>query len=104
MKPCLITTKLRKAKVLDARFPFSIGNFCSIFHFNINQTFSALKLIEQEGHIKIEDEPNCKSKAVMSVTKEELYHINTTDQEDAVLNALRTYSGLFCDGYTLTRW
>ena len=90
--------QIAEGEGIGRSFPFSIGNFCSIFHFNINQTFSALKLIEQEGHIKIEDEPNCKSKAVMSVTKEELYHINTTDQEDAVLNALlRTYSGLFCD-------
>lgn len=79
-------------------YPFEIGKFCTIFKFNINQTHSALKLIQQAGYIEINDEPENSSRVIFSVTRDELYDMNTTEKEDMVMHALmRNYSGLFCD-------
>lgn len=77
---------------------FEIGKFCTIYKYNINQTHSALQLIQQAGYITLDEDPEARSRVIFSVTRDELYDIKTTEQEDMVMHALmRNYSGLFSD-------
>lgn len=83
---------------LGSTYPFSIGAFCKIFHFNITQTESALNLMQQAGYIEVHEEAENHSRIIFAVNRDELYLTKTTDVEDNVMSTLmRNYTGLFCD-------
>ena len=85
-------------ETMEKPSPFDIGKFCSIYKYSITQTASALKLLQQDGYIELDDEPENSSRVIFSIERDELYDINTTEEEDIVLKALmRNYSGLFSD-------
>ena len=79
-------------------FKFSVGEFCSIYHFSIIQTESALKILQQEGHLEYNEEPEARSRIVFTMYRDDLYHLETNKDEDTVLFALmRNYEGIFSD-------
>ena len=83
---------------LGLTYPFSIVNFCKIFHFNITQTESALELIQQAGYIELHEDTGNQSRFVFCVTRDDLYLYKTTDIEDNIMcTIMRCYSGVFCD-------
>lgn len=83
---------------LGLTYPFSIVNFCKIFHFNITQTESALELIQQAGYIELHEDTDNQSRFVFCVTRDDLYLYKTTDIEDNIMcTIMRCYSGVFCD-------
>lgn len=83
---------------LGVTYPFSVVNFCKIFHFNITQTESAIDLIQQAGYIELHEDTDSQSRFVFTVTRDDLYLNKTTDIEDNVMcTIMRCYSGVFCD-------
>lgn len=83
---------------LGITYPFSIVNFCKIFHFNITQTESAIDLIQQAGYLELHEDTDSQSRFVFTVTRDDLYINETTAVEDNVMcTIMRCYSGVFCD-------
>ena len=79
---------------------FSLSDFCSVFKLPVNQTYSALKLLQQAGYIELTDEMNHASRVMFLVTKEELYEqpIEHDPKLDEILQLLlRSYTGLFAE-------
>ena len=81
------------------QYEFNFELFCRTFKFPILPTHSALKLLTQAGYIEYIEEMDHQSRVMILATKEELYHIHTSNEDvDKVLQALlRTYTGLFSD-------
>ncbi len=83
---------------LGITYPFSIVNFCKVFHFNITQTESAIELMQQAGYLELHEDTDSQSRFVFTVTRDDLYLNKTTDIEDNVMSTImRCYSGIFCD-------
>lgn len=83
---------------LDAVFPFDLTDFCSRFKLSILQTHSSLKILQQAGYIEFTDEQESSSRVMFIVTKEDLYHMRQTEeQEKLMFILLRSYTGLFTD-------
>ncbi|MBQ0029098.1 MAG: RecQ family ATP-dependent DNA helicase [Bacteroidales bacterium] len=79
-------------------YVFRIGEFCQRYSTSILQTDSAIKLLQQAGYLEYNEDPESASKIVFSVNRDELYHIETTPQEDEVMRAImRKYTGIFSD-------
>ncbi len=80
-------------------YAFNLQEFCANFHLPINATFSALKILELSGYIELTEEIDNPSKLKILLQKEELYLLDTLDeQSDAILQCLlRSYTGLFSD-------
>lgn len=78
---------------------FNFELFCKTFKFPLLATHNALKLLTQSGYIEYVEEMDHLSRVMIQATKEELYHIHTSNADtDTVLQALlRTYTGLFSD-------
>ncbi|GHT39062.1 ATP-dependent DNA helicase RecQ [Bacteroidia bacterium] len=78
---------------------FVIEQFCSVFHYNITHVHSALKLLDLSGYIEYVEETDKQSKLLVTVNKEDLYHIGgLTPALDNLLQVLlRSYTGLFAD-------
>lgn len=77
---------------------FIIEQFCSVFHYNITHVHSALKLLDLSGYIEYIEETDKQSKLLVTVNKEELYHIGINSALDHLLQVLlRSYTGLFAD-------
>lgn len=83
---------------LDAVFPFDLTDFCSRFKLSILQTHSSLKILQQAGYIEFTDEQESSSRVMFIVTKDDLYHMRQTEeQEKLMFILLRSYTGLFTD-------
>lgn len=79
---------------------FDLGDFCRRFHLPINQTYSALKILNQAGYLEMTDELNLGSKVMFTVQRRKLYDYDFSKEPalDSVLeHLLRNYSGLFSD-------
>lgn len=83
----------------DSVFQFEIEKFCNIFKLSTQQVVSALRILSQSGYMHYQAEVNTKSRLVMIVNREELYHIAGLSAEcETVLKCvLRLYPGLFSD-------
>ncbi|MDR1591637.1 MAG: RecQ family ATP-dependent DNA helicase [Prevotellaceae bacterium] len=81
----------------EAAFPFDIADFCKVWHYSINQTFHALKILEYAGYIELTDEIDNPSKLMFSVSREELYSFRIQNRRlDTLIEVvLRSYTGLF---------
>lgn len=83
---------------IGSTYPFSIGTFCKIFHFNITQTESAINLMQQAGYLEINEERESQSRFIFAVTRDDLYLTKTTETEDNVMaTIMRNYTGVFSD-------
>lgn len=78
-------------------FDFDIVNFTSSYQLEIVPTFSALKILEQDGWIALTDAVFQPSSLKIKVSKDELYDYQLRHSKmDKVLKAvLRTYHGAF---------
>ena len=78
---------------------FSMSDFCLVYHFSLNQTFHALKILELSGYIAYAEEPDNASRLIFTVTRDELYLLHDRDRltDEIIRIILRSYTGLFAD-------
>lgn len=79
-------------------FPFDLQAFCAQYKLSLFQAYSALQLLQLAGVIEVTDEQDSSSRIVFSITRDELYNIRLSEQEERVVQVLlRSYTGLFFD-------
>lgn len=78
---------------------FDLEKFCATFKYDPRQCLAAINLLERSGYIEYVDEPEHRSRIMILLSREELYHLPPVSKEgELVLNKiLRTYPGLFAD-------
>ncbi len=77
---------------------FDFDLFCETFHLQRQQVIAAFHLLSQAGYLDYIEETESNSRIMMTVDREELYHINTSTEADHTLQCvLRNYPGLFSD-------
>jgi ATP-dependent DNA helicase RecQ len=83
----------------DIGYEFDIRDFCDQYHFNISTAYNALKFIEKEGYITLNEDPNTTSMLHFIVGKEDLYRfqIKNPSTDNFIKTILRSYGGLFND-------
>ena len=80
-------------------YEFNIEKFCSTFrHFPI-LVESALMILQRAGYLSYELDFNNKSRFMFTVTKEQLYKLDTESEmcNDIITFMLRTYGGMFSE-------
>jgi ATP-dependent DNA helicase RecQ len=91
--------KLAAGSGKDQSFDFDLRDFCEQYRFNIITTYNALKFIEKEAYIQLNEDPKQASKIHFTVSKEDLYRFQvenpTTDNFIKII--LRSYGGVFAD-------
>lgn len=83
----------------DKLYPFDFEDFCRVFKYQERQCRAALHLLGQAGYIEYLDETEFQSRIMITVPREELYHLHGISlQAEKVLQCiLRSYPGLFAD-------
>jgi ATP-dependent DNA helicase RecQ len=83
----------------ECMFDFDLNAFCATFHFSLNQTVGALRILEQAGYIEYLEDPENRSRLMFTVLRDDLYKLNQTDEqtENLMRILLRSYTGLFND-------
>lgn len=78
---------------------FDIDKFCRTFKLEQRQCRASLRLLSQAGYLHFIEEPDSRSRLMVTVEREELYDIgDLSPKAEAVLTAsLRMYTGLFSD-------
>ncbi|MDR0833186.1 MAG: RecQ family ATP-dependent DNA helicase [Candidatus Symbiothrix sp.] len=77
---------------------FILEAFCQVYHYNMTQVHSALKLLDLAGYIEYMEETEKRSKLMFTVHRDELYQISLDAELDKLLQVLlRSYTGLFSD-------
>ncbi|MDE6295107.1 MAG: RecQ family zinc-binding domain-containing protein, partial [Muribaculaceae bacterium] len=80
-------------------FDFDLDLFCRTFKLSEEQVTAALRLLGRAGYLEYFDESENASRVIMSMTREELYHLSgLSNYAERALNfILRNYPGLFSD-------
>lgn len=77
---------------------FDFDLFCETFHLQRQQTIAAFHLLSQAGYLDYIEETESNSRVMITVDREELYHIDASPEADRTLQCLlRQYPGLFTD-------
>lgn len=77
---------------------FDFDLFCETFHLQRQQVVAAFHLLSQAGYLDYIEETESNSRIMITVDREELYHIDTSQEADCTLQCvLRQYPGLFSD-------
>ncbi|MEN8120580.1 MAG: ATP-dependent DNA helicase RecQ [Bacteroidota bacterium] len=78
-------------------FDFRISDFASKFKLPILQTYSALKLIENEGYLELSEEFYSSSKILFIIKQQDLYKFQVSNRkfDPFIKLLLRTYAGVF---------
>ncbi len=77
---------------------FDFELFCETFHLQRQQVIAAFHLLSQAGYLDFIEETESNSRILITVEREELYHIKTSQGADRTLQCvLRQYPGLFSD-------
>lgn len=78
---------------------FNIIEFCNKYKLNAVETFSCVRMLEQEGYIELSDSMDVRSKVRFIIERDELYKYQVKNQQfDGFIKMLlRTYSGIFTD-------
>lgn len=78
-------------------YDFDINDFCRRFGLNLTMTYSALRILEQEGVLQLSESVFLPSMVEFIVNKETLYAFEDTQPafEPLVKRLLRTYEGIF---------
>jgi ATP-dependent DNA helicase RecQ len=81
----------------DMVFDFDLNDFCSSYKLKPLTAFSALKILEREGLIAVDDAFENTSKVLFLAGKEELYRFQVEHEEyDKLIKViLRSFSGVF---------
>lgn len=82
----------------DRLMEFDFECFCDTFHLQRQQTLAAFHLLSQAGYLDYIEETESNSRVMITVDREELYHIDASPEADRTLQCLlRQYPGLFSD-------
>jgi len=83
----------------DASFDFDIIKFCTNYNFNRIIAYNALRFLEKEGFIMLQEFSEADSKIHLKVNKEDIYkfQVENPKYDKFVKVLLRSYSGLFTD-------
>ncbi|MDE6379310.1 MAG: RecQ family ATP-dependent DNA helicase [Muribaculaceae bacterium] len=77
---------------------FDFELFCETFNLQRQQALASLHLLSQAGYLEYIEETESNSRVMITVNREELYHIETSPEADRTLQCLlRQYPGLFAD-------
>ncbi|MDE6556643.1 MAG: RecQ family ATP-dependent DNA helicase, partial [Duncaniella sp.] len=77
---------------------FDFELFCETFHLQRQQALASLHLLSQAGYLDYIEETESNSRVMITVDREELYHIDASAEADRTLQCLlRQYPGLFSD-------
>lgn len=77
---------------------FDFELFCETFHFQRQQALASFHLLSQAGYLDYIEETESNSRVLISVDREELYHVDASPEADRTLQCiLRQYPGLFAD-------
>ena len=81
----------------EACYAFSLADFCMMCKLPVNQTYSALKILELSGYIELTDELDNPSVLQFVATRDELYRFRSQNPqlERLIEVLLRSYTGLF---------
>lgn len=83
----------------DTLKEFDIERFCDIFGYQERQCRAALHILGRAGYLEFMEESDRKSRIMILVNREELYHLNavTPEAERILTHLLRSYTGLFSE-------
>ena len=82
---------------------FDLERFCRTFRFFPVPVVSALNLLTRAGYLDYKDEDESQSRVLFLLDRDELYRLDTGDDEEILIRALlRNYGGLFSN-YTFIR-
>jgi len=83
----------------EMAFDFDLDKFASTYRLKPLNAFSALKILERDGYLAMNDALNSPSRALFLLNKEMLYRYQVENMEsDRLIKVLlRSYSGLFTD-------
>ncbi|MBO4665440.1 MAG: RecQ family ATP-dependent DNA helicase [Paludibacteraceae bacterium] len=83
---------------LGHTFALHIDQLCQVMRLPVIQTYSALHLLSQAGWIDFQDEQETQPRVRINVPRAELYDLNLSTEQDAMLQFLmRQYTGIFTD-------
>lgn len=84
-------------------FEFDLQQFVSAYKLNPVHTYSALKILEQQGYIELSDESLNPSRVYFQVNRDDLYKFQVSNKDfDAFIKlVLRSYTGLFTEYVTV---
>ncbi len=83
----------------DQQFDFDLQDFSTRYRMNSASTYSALKLLEKEGHIILGSELESPSKIMFEIDHNELYtfQVENPGYDTFIKLLLRSYGGIFSD-------
>jgi len=83
----------------DEIFEFDLSRFCEQFKFQTIVVFNALKFLEKEGYIALNEGLNTPSRIFIRAGKEELYRFQVANEtyDHFLKTLLRSYPGLLTD-------
>jgi len=83
----------------EISFEFDLIHFCENYNFQPAVVYNALKFLEKEGYLLMNDVFNSYSKVYVKSNKEDLYRLQVSNEKyDRFIKLLlRSYSGLFSD-------
>ena len=83
----------------DIPLNFSLENFSHTYRFETLTAYHALKLIEREGYIQYEEDPQSAAKVHFLVLRDDLYKFQVSNEEfDKFIKLLlRSYTGFFSE-------
>lgn len=83
----------------DVSFDFDFEKFCTSYNLKPVVAFSALKILERDGYIALNDAWDDPSRLVFTCSKEDLYRyqLQHADADKILRVILRSYSGVFTD-------
>ena len=78
-------------------FNFSLHEFCSIYQLNLLQTYNAIKILERENIILLDENYNKKSSLKFLISNQKLFNYleNNTSKTNLIQLILRSYGGVF---------
>lgn len=87
----------------DESFAFDLTKFCDQFNFQPVIVFNALKFLEKEGYVSLNDGMSNPSRLFIKANKEELYRFQVANEtfDPFLKTLLRSYPGLFNDFVTI---
>jgi len=80
----------------DTAFEFDTSEFCTKYNFKPRPTINAIKLLEKEGYLLLQDVIDNDSKIYITASKEDLYkfQVENASYDKFIKTLLRSYSGL----------
>lgn len=89
--------KIAFGELISEPYSFSLQEFCSTYKLNILKTYNAIKVLERENILLLDENYSKKSTLKILLTNNQLFHfMNSHPSEENFLKLiLRTYGGIF---------